>query len=62
MVFLFDDIDETRLNFFCSYCGSALVLVYEDSETDNIIRIKAVEATLSNARANLARESAELAK
>ncbi len=57
-----DDIDETRLNFFCSYCGSALVLVYEDSETDNIIRIKAVEATLSNARANLARESAELAK
>ena len=57
-----EDIDEARTNFFCSYCGSALCIVYEDSETDNIIRIKAVEATLSNARASLARESAELAK
>lgn len=56
-----DDVEDGRVNFFCSYCGSALCIVYEDSETDNIIRMKVVEAELSDARANLARESAKLA-
>ena len=57
-----DDIEEGRVNFFCSYCGSALCIVYEDSETDNIIRMKVVEARLNDSKAGLARESAELAK
>ncbi|MBO4679999.1 MAG: hypothetical protein J5626_10035 [Lachnospiraceae bacterium] len=57
-----DDIEEGRINFFCSYCGSALCVVYEDSETDNIIRMKVVEARLNDSKAGLARESAELAK
>ena len=57
-----DDVEDGRVNFFCSYCGSALCIVYEDCEADNIIRMKVVEARLSDARANLAHENAELAR
>ncbi|MCR5723112.1 MAG: zinc ribbon domain-containing protein [Lachnospiraceae bacterium] len=57
-----DDVDDGRINFFCSYCGSALCVVYKDGEADNIIKIKAVETGLNNSRADLARESVKLAK
>ena len=57
-----EDIEEGRVNFFCAYCGSALCIVYEDSEADNIIRMKVVEARLNDSKAGLARESAELAR
>ena len=46
------DIEDGRVNFFCSYCGSSLYLDIENNEVKNIVEVKKAEADLFNAKAN----------
>lgn len=46
------DIEDGRVNFFCSYCGSSLSLDIENDEVKKIVEIKRAETELTNAKAN----------
>ncbi len=53
------DIEDGRVNIFCTYCGSSLFLDIENDEVKNIVEIKRAEADLTNAKANYAGQHAK---